>query len=547
MTGPDTASQRIRAWINPGIVALLAASFWPFANFINQNRGSYFSLNWILIYFAMVAAIFICLTAVIGALTRKPFARVAAPFAAFIVLFFCYGAMRQAIPGPPKFIIYIWLAIVVLACTLAWLASRHQKASAALLAALLVLVALPTASYLKFIAGTLAAARAQAHLYPAALVRKPNIYFMILDAYARADTLKEVLGFDNQPFIDEVRKLGFFVPERSVSNYPATNLSVSSILSLDYLGGARSLDREVQFRRELLGHNVVVEKLKAEGYRYIVVPSGIWTKISCGGQEEERSAVVQALLEGRLDEANLWEAADTLRIPLRGRYVVIAAQVPGPGRHALPQAEAALKRIGVISAWRLLHDAEVGIAWLPGPRAHLARLADSLHSLSTGLVGVSPCYDDLRDTPRNLRLARIALRSAFAAQRVTVFDRDLFSVAAGSNPEVMRHVSSSILGALDQVPASQRPVLLATLGAWLDNGGSANKAASVLFCHPNTVRHRMRRLEQLTGRSLSDPRGIAELSLAFEIDRRDEPPSAETAASGSRVPGPASVDVVPSA
>ena len=286
MTGPDTASQRIRAWINPGIVALLAASFWPFANFINQNRGSYFSLNWILIYFAMVAAIFICLTAVIGALTRKPFARVAAPFAAFIVLFFCYGAMRQAIPGPPKFIIYIWLAIVVLACALAWLASRHQKASAALLAALLVLVALPTASYLKFIAGTLAAARAQAHLYPAALVRKPNIYFMILDAYARADTLKEALGFDNQPFIDEVRKLGFFVPERSVSNYPATNLSVSSILSLDYLEAALSLDREVQFRRELLGHNVVVEKLKAEGYRYIVVPSGIWTKISCGGQED---------------------------------------------------------------------------------------------------------------------------------------------------------------------------------------------------------------------------------------------------------------------
>jgi hypothetical protein len=35
----------------------------------------------------------------------------------------------------------------------------------------------------------------------------------------------------------------------------------------------------------------------------------------------------------------------------------------------------------------------------------------------------------------------------------------------------------------------------------------------------------MRRLEQLTGRSLSDPRGIAELSLAFEIDRRDQRPA----------------------
>ena len=250
-------------------------------------------------------------------------------------------------------------------------------------------------------------------------------------------------------------------------------------------------------------------------------------------QEEERSAVVQALLEGRLDQANLWEAADILRIPLRGSYVVIAAQVPGPGRHALPQAEAALRRIGVISAWRLLHDAEVGIAWLPGPRPRLDRLANSLRSVGSGLVGVSPCYDDLRHTARNLRLARIALRSAFTGQQVTVFDRDPLAVAAGSDPEVMRHVADGILAGLDQIPAGQWPVLLATLGAWLDSGGSADKAASVLFCHPNTVRHRMRRLEQLTGRSLSDPRGIAELSLAFEIDRRDASPSPETTSAGS--------------
>ena len=173
----------------------------------------------------------------------------------------------------------------------------------------------------------------------------------------------------------------------------------------------------------------------------------------------------------------------------------------------------------MISAWRLLHDAEVGIAWLPG-RGLTCPPGGFPHSLSPGLVGVSPCYDDLRHTPRNLRLARIALRSAFTAQRVTVFDRDLFAVAAGSDPEVMRHVAGSILAPLGQVPARQRAVLLATFGAWLDNP-LASKAASVLFCHPNTVRHRMRRLEQLTGRSLSDPRGIADLSLAFEIDRRD--------------------------
>jgi DNA-binding PucR family transcriptional regulator len=39
------------------------------------------------------------------------------------------------------------------------------------------------------------------------------------------------------------------------------------------------------------------------------------------------------------------------------------------------------------------------------------------------------------------------------------------------------------------------------------------------LCHPNTVRHRLRRVEMLTGRSLSDPLAIAELCLALEAVR----------------------------
>jgi PucR C-terminal helix-turn-helix domain/GGDEF-like domain len=256
----------------------------------------------------------------------------------------------------------------------------------------------------------------------------------------------------------------------------------------------------------------------AEGYREEITSQLL-------SQEQERSALVQALLEGRLADANLWDAADILQIPLHGPYVVITAQVSGIGRHALPQAEAALQSIGVASAWRLLHDVEVGIAWLPSPQAHLGHLVDVLQSISTGCVGISPPYEDLRHTAQSLRLARIALRGAFEAQRVTVFDRDPLAIAAASAPDVMQRVARSILAALGQVSADERARLLTTFGAWLDCGGSASQAASTLFCHPNTVRHRMRRLEQRTGRSLADPRGIAELSLAFEIDRRIASPA----------------------
>src|ERR1700691_6013044 len=41
--------------------------------------------------------------------------------------------------------------------------------------------------------------------------------------------------------------------------------------------------------------------------------------------------------------------------------------------------------------------------------------------------------------------------------------------------------------------------------------------AVATYCHPNTVRHRLRRIKARTGRSLAIPDQLAELRLAFEI------------------------------
>jgi hypothetical protein len=236
--------------------------------------------------------------------------------------------------------------------------------------------------------------------------------------------------------------------------------------------------------------------------------------------EEERSALVQALLEGGLGETSLWEAADLLRLPRTGRYVVIAAQVPDIARHALPRIERALGAIRIPSAWRLLHDAEIGIAALTDRRATIDHLATRLAETCTGCVGVSPPYDDLSRTPESLRLARIALHGAFDGQKVTLFDRDPLAVATAGAPDIMRRIAATTLSGPDQISVEERTVLLNTFGVWRDSSGSADKAAQLLHCHPNTVRHRLRRLEERTGRSLTDPRWIAELSLAFETDRR---------------------------
>jgi DNA-binding PucR family transcriptional regulator len=44
-------------------------------------------------------------------------------------------------------------------------------------------------------------------------------------------------------------------------------------------------------------------------------------------------------------------------------------------------------------------------------------------------------------------------------------------------------------------------------------------AAAKLHVHRNTVHYRLRRVAELTGRSLAEPTGVAELHLALEATR----------------------------
>ena len=189
----------------------------------------------------------------------------------------------------------------------------------------------------------------------------------------------------------------------------------------------------------------------------------------------------------------------------------------------LPAIENKLATRDIRSAWRLLPDLQVGIVHLREPATPdtLGTLIDVLHQTATTRVGISPPFHELAETSSALRFARLAVTGKPSADSlVTVFDDTPLAVAAVSAPEVMAKIKSSVLGRLNELPAEERTILLDTFQAWLQAGGSANDAAAKVFCHPNTVRHRLRRIEELTNRSLSRPMDIAELCLAFEVEQR---------------------------
>jgi sugar diacid utilization regulator len=241
-------------------------------------------------------------------------------------------------------------------------------------------------------------------------------------------------------------------------------------------------------------------------------------------REEERSALVEALLYHRItDSRSLWEAADLLRLPTSGPYVVVAAELPAIGKLGLPTIENKLSIRDIRSAWRLLPDLQVGIVHLRDSPTQqtLGILVEVLRQAATARVGISPPFHELAETNDALRFARLAVTGKpLADSLVAVFDDTPLAVAAVSAPEVMGKIRSSVLGPLNTLPAEERTILLDTFRAWVDAGGSANDTAAKIFCHPNTVRHRLHRIEELTGRSLSRPNDIAELCLAFEVERR---------------------------
>lgn len=230
--------------------------------------------------------------------------------------------------------------------------------------------------------------------------------------------------------------------------------------------------------------------------------------------EKARLAVVDSLLEGRFTKQEEFEdAARVLQLPMAGPFVVVYGD---------SDATLGLSRVvgfgDLRSVWRRLPDGEVGVVAV-GRTADLRALRKALEGAASS-VGMSPPVSGLPLVPAALGRARIA-RACLAEGETGVIgfgERPVSTLVAGA-PKLARELARDVLTDLLALPAAERDVLLATLHAWFAEHGSARDAAERLFVHPNTVRYRIRRVQELTGRDLGDPRGIAELYLAVESVR----------------------------
>jgi hypothetical protein len=256
--------------------------------------------------------------------------------------------------------------------------------------------------------------------------------------------------------------------------------------------------------------------------------------------EQQRVSLFDALLEGRVEEwAVVGDGARVLDLPAAGPYVAVSgdgpnaelhraelpgadghdADVHGAGGRGLARAEQALRRDGVRSVWRARADEYVGVVALD--REHpVPAVRGLLCSVATARVGISPPYARLADTGWAVGLAAVA-RACSPPGTVavnTLEDRPIPTLVSAGRA-VAEQVARTVIGPVLALDAADRALLLETLEVWFDAGGSAAEAGQRMFCHRNTVRNRLQRVEELTGRSLSDPTATSELRVALEVVR----------------------------
>ena len=112
---------------------------------------------------------------------------------------------------------------------------------------------------------------------PAESGQTPDIYFIVLDGYARGDVLRDLYGHDNSEFLGTLRELGFVVADESTSNYSTTALSIASTLNMAYvdeaLGEAFKTSSDWRFARKLFRNSRLAQFLEGRGYETVALAS----------------------------------------------------------------------------------------------------------------------------------------------------------------------------------------------------------------------------------------------------------------------------------
>ncbi|MEV0615602.1 helix-turn-helix domain-containing protein [Nonomuraea sp. NPDC050404] len=135
-------------------------------------------------------------------------------------------------------------------------------------------------------------------------------------------------------------------------------------------------------------------------------------------------------------------------------------------------------------------------------------------------AGISEMVASVSQLGEALETARRGMESARGGPGpvsiMSVADIDSFDLLLASLPAgTRRSFRDHLLGPVEEYDARHGSELLRTLDIFLETCGSWQRTADELYVHVNTLRYRMQRIEELTGRRMSSMRDRTDLYLAL--------------------------------
>ncbi|MGW7518277.1 PucR family transcriptional regulator [Streptomyces sp. NPDC054796] len=228
---------------------------------------------------------------------------------------------------------------------------------------------------------------------------------------------------------------------------------------------------------------------------------------------EQRRRLLELLLTAQeVPARTIRELSRSARWPLPDSVVAVAL-LPRPRRDALAAGPAPWGSEALADT----HRADPFLLLPARPASPKAEWERRLRGWRAAIGPAVPVSQAAASARRARKLLDLAQHGLGDGRRVVHCDDHLSTLILLDDDALIRRLAEHTLAPLAKLTPKQRDRLAETMLTCLESGGSAPEVARRMCVHPQTVRYRLRQIEELYGEGWRDPGARFDLEIALRV------------------------------